>query len=248
MGASDPRIVFRHVLPNIVSPLIVQASLSIAFAILAEASLSFLGLGVQPPTPTWGFDINQARAYISNGYWWMSFAPGVVILITVLSFNFLGDSVRDLLDPRLRDRSFAGDRRYNRHAKGAIGGPFSLSLECGTVVASTTHGSCDWIARVEQRHRPTARNARYVVLVAATIAVAGRGWDGHGFLRPEYRQSVYLPSRILTPVVPSRSTTGDDRSTIDSRNCHATDDAGAECNPCRVGIRQRYHPLATRPG
>ncbi len=104
LGASDLRIVFRHLLPNIVSPLIVQASLSVAFAILAEASLSFLGLGVQPPTPTWGFDINQARAYLSNGYWWMSLAPGLAILITVLSFNFLGDSVRDMLDPRLRDR------------------------------------------------------------------------------------------------------------------------------------------------
>ena len=104
LGASDLRIVSRHLLPNIVSPLIVQASLSVAFAILAEASLSFLGLGVQPPTPTWGFDINQARAYLSNGYWWMSLAPGLAILITVLSFNFLGDSVRDMLDPRLRDR------------------------------------------------------------------------------------------------------------------------------------------------
>jgi peptide/nickel transport system permease protein len=104
LGMSDLRIVFRHLLPNIVNPLIVQASLSVAFAILAEASLSFLGLGVQPPTPTWGSDINHARAYLSNGYWWMSVAPGVAILITVLAFNFLGDSVRDMLDPRLRER------------------------------------------------------------------------------------------------------------------------------------------------
>jgi peptide/nickel transport system permease protein len=104
MGASDRRLVFRHLLPNILNPLIVQASLSVAFAILAEAALSFLGLGVQPPTPTWGSDINHARAYLSNGYWWMSFAPGIAILITVLAFNFLGDSIRDLLDPRLRER------------------------------------------------------------------------------------------------------------------------------------------------
>ncbi|MCA1723870.1 MAG: ABC transporter permease, partial [Thermomicrobia bacterium] len=103
-GASQARVAFRHILPNILNPLIVQASLSIAFAILAEASLSFLGLGVQPPTPTWGADINHARAYLSNGFWWMSVGPGVAILLTVFSFNVLGDSIRDILDPRLRDR------------------------------------------------------------------------------------------------------------------------------------------------
>ncbi len=103
-GASQARVAFRHILPNILNPLIVQASLSVAFAILAEASLSFLGLGVQPPTPTWGADINHARAYLSNGFWWMSVGPGVAILLTVFSFNMLGDSIRDILDPRLRDR------------------------------------------------------------------------------------------------------------------------------------------------
>lgn len=103
-GANEWRVAVRHILPNILNPLIVQASLSIAFAILAEASLSFLGLGVQPPAPTWGSDINHARAYLSNGFWWMSMGPGIAILLTVLSFNFLGDSIRDLLDPRMRDR------------------------------------------------------------------------------------------------------------------------------------------------
>lgn len=104
LGASDARIIFRHLLPNLLNPLIVQASLSVAAAILAEAGLSFLGLGVQPPTPTWGSDINQARAYLTNGFWWMSFAPGVAIFLTVFSFNLLGDGIRDFLDPRLRDR------------------------------------------------------------------------------------------------------------------------------------------------
>jgi peptide/nickel transport system permease protein len=104
IGANEARVAFRHILPNILNPLIVQASLSIAFAILAEASLSFLGLGVQPPAPTWGSDINHARAYLSNGFWWMSVGPGVAILLTVLAFNFLGDSLRDLLDPRTRER------------------------------------------------------------------------------------------------------------------------------------------------
>jgi peptide/nickel transport system permease protein len=103
-GANEARVAFRHILPNILNPLIVQASLSVAFAILAEASLSFLGLGVQPPAPTWGSDINHARAYLSNGFWWMSVGPGVAILLTVLAFNFLGDSLRDLLDPRTRER------------------------------------------------------------------------------------------------------------------------------------------------
>jgi peptide/nickel transport system permease protein len=104
IGASEWRIATRHILLNIVNPLIVQASLSIAFAILAEASLSFLGLGAQPPTPSWGADINHARDYLGNGFWWMSIGPGVAILLTVFSFNLLGDSIRDLLDPRLRGR------------------------------------------------------------------------------------------------------------------------------------------------
>jgi peptide/nickel transport system permease protein len=104
IGASQTRIAFRHILPNILNPIIVQVSLGIAFAILAEAGLSFLGLGAQPPTPTWGSDINHARAYLSNGFWWMSIGPGLAILLTVFSFNLLGDSIRDLLDPRLRDR------------------------------------------------------------------------------------------------------------------------------------------------
>ena len=104
IGASEGRIAFRHLLPNILNPLIVQASLSIAFAILAEASLSFLGLGAQPPTPTWGADINHARDYLTNGFWWMSVGPGVAILLAVFSFNLLGDAIRDLLDPRLRNR------------------------------------------------------------------------------------------------------------------------------------------------
>ncbi len=104
IGAPESRVAFRHVLPNILNPLIVQASLSVAFAILAEAGLSFLGLGAQPPTPTWGSDINHARAYLSNGFWWMSVGPGVAILLTVFSFNLLGDAIRDILDPRLRNR------------------------------------------------------------------------------------------------------------------------------------------------
>lgn len=104
LGLRERRIVWRHILPNIINVLIVQISLSTALAILAEATLSFLGLGAQPPTPTWGFDINQARGYLSNNYWWMAVGPGAAIMLTIFAFNLLGDSIRDLLDPRLRKK------------------------------------------------------------------------------------------------------------------------------------------------
>ncbi|MBV8087748.1 MAG: ABC transporter permease [Chloroflexi bacterium] len=103
-GGRASSIIRRHVLPNIANPLIVQATLTIALAILAEATLSFLGLGVQPPTPSWGFDVNTARGYLTNNFWWMAVGPGCAILVTVTAFNFLGDAVRDALDPRLRER------------------------------------------------------------------------------------------------------------------------------------------------
>jgi peptide/nickel transport system permease protein len=105
IGASGWRIVLRHILPNISNSLVVQASLSTAFAILAEASLSFLGLGEQPPWPTWGQDINYSQRYLSNMMWWMSAGPGLAIFLAVLSFNFLGDALRDALDPHLRRRA-----------------------------------------------------------------------------------------------------------------------------------------------
>ena len=102
IGAAPLRIVLRHILPNISNPLVVQATLSIAFAILAEATLSFLGLGAQPPAPTWGADINYSQRYLSNLKWWMSVGPGLGIFLAVFAFNFLGDALRDALDPRLR--------------------------------------------------------------------------------------------------------------------------------------------------
>jgi peptide/nickel transport system permease protein len=105
VGASSRRIVLRHILPNISSPLIVQATLSTAFAILAEASLSFLGLGAQPPAPSWGQDINYSQRYLTNFMWWMSAGPGLGIFLAVFAFNFLGDALRDALDPQLRRRA-----------------------------------------------------------------------------------------------------------------------------------------------
>ena len=102
VGARPLRIVIRHIFPNVTNALVVQATLSIAFAILAEAALSFLGLGAQPPTPTWGGDVNYSQRWLSNLMWWMSFGPGFAIFIAVFAFNFLGDALRDALDPRLR--------------------------------------------------------------------------------------------------------------------------------------------------
>lgn len=102
VGATDFRIIFRHILPNVTAPLIVQSSLGIAFAILAEAGLSFLGLGVQPPTPSWGEMLNAGRGYLEIDPW-LIIGPGMAIFLCVLGFNFLGDGIRDVLDPRLRN-------------------------------------------------------------------------------------------------------------------------------------------------
>jgi peptide/nickel transport system permease protein len=102
IGSSPLRIVLRHIFPNILNALIVQATLSTAFAILAEAALSFLGLGPQPPDPSWGQDISYSQRYLANLKWWMSVSPGVAIFSAVFAFNFLGDALRDALDPRLR--------------------------------------------------------------------------------------------------------------------------------------------------
>ncbi|TMC11545.1 MAG: ABC transporter permease [Chloroflexi bacterium] len=102
MGASPLRIVFQHLVPNLLNPVLVQVSLSAGFAILAEATLSFLGLGAQVPTPDWGQMINSGARFLNNGFWWLPIFPGVAISIAVFSFNWLGDSLRDALDPRLR--------------------------------------------------------------------------------------------------------------------------------------------------
>lgn len=105
IGVTDWRIALVHLLPNIANTLIVQATLTTAFAILQEAVLSFLGLGAQPPQPSWGQDISYNRRYITNLMWWGSVAPGMMIFLAVFSFNFLGDALRDWLDPRFRRRA-----------------------------------------------------------------------------------------------------------------------------------------------
>ncbi|MCX6179614.1 MAG: ABC transporter permease [Chlorobiales bacterium] len=101
LGLSNMRIIFRHLAPNTLTPVIIAATLRIGSIILTEAGLSFLGLGVQPPTPSWGNIINEGRDSLLN-YWWISTFPGIAILTTVVCFNLIGDGVRDALDPRMR--------------------------------------------------------------------------------------------------------------------------------------------------
>ncbi|MGQ0571758.1 MAG: ABC transporter permease [Armatimonadota bacterium] len=101
MGGSETRIILRHLIPNALAPVIVAATLTVGNAILAESGLSFLGLGIQPPIPSWGNMLSRAQEYLLKASW-LAIFPGVFIFLTVLSFNFLGDGLRDALDPRLK--------------------------------------------------------------------------------------------------------------------------------------------------
>src|SRR6188508_2756018 len=101
IGASSPRVVLKHIFPNVLSPLTIQATVTMSQAILLEASLSFLGLGTQPPFPSWGTMLYEGREFLETAPWWSIF-PGLAIMVTVLAFNLLGDGIRDVLDPRSR--------------------------------------------------------------------------------------------------------------------------------------------------
>jgi peptide/nickel transport system permease protein len=101
LGASTPRILMRHILPNVISPIIVKVSLDIGFAVLTVASLGFVGIGVKPPTPEWGSLLSLARVYMLD-FWWMAMFPGLAIFLAVFAFNLLGDGLRDVLDPKAR--------------------------------------------------------------------------------------------------------------------------------------------------
>ncbi len=103
VGVSDQRIMFRHIIPNCLAPILVLLTLNIPDAIMAEAGLSFLGVGAQPPTPSWGLMINEAQQYLFSAPW-ASILPGVAILLTVLGFNFVGDGLRDAMDPYLKNK------------------------------------------------------------------------------------------------------------------------------------------------
>ena len=101
LGASDLRIIFQHILPNAMTSILVAATLGVAGAILTESALSFLGIGVQPPTPSWGNILTAGKDNIDIA-WWLSLYPGLAILVTVLGYNLLGEGIRDAMDPRLR--------------------------------------------------------------------------------------------------------------------------------------------------
>jgi peptide/nickel transport system permease protein len=101
IGASPARVLFRHVLPNIVSPVIVKMSLDMGFAILTVASLGFIGIGVRPPTPEWGTLLSVSRSYMPD-FWWTAVFPGLAMFVAIFGFNLLGDGLRDVLDPRAR--------------------------------------------------------------------------------------------------------------------------------------------------
>ncbi len=103
IGVGDARIMVRHILPNVVAPITVLATVATGWAIIIGASLSFLGLGVQAPTPEWGADLASGRQWIQLA-WWMTTFPGIAILIVILALNLVGDGVRDAVDPRLRNR------------------------------------------------------------------------------------------------------------------------------------------------
>jgi peptide/nickel transport system permease protein len=102
LGASDVRLILRHLLPNALAPVMVSATLGVAGAILTESALSFLGLGVQPPTPSWGNILTAGKDNIEIA-WWLSVFPGLAILITVMSYNLLGEGIREAIDPRLKE-------------------------------------------------------------------------------------------------------------------------------------------------
>jgi len=101
IGVPDLRIIFRHILPNALAPVFVSATFGVAGAILLESGLSFLGLGVQPPVPSWGNILTAGKDYITHACWWLTLSPGISIFLTVLGYNLLGDGLRDILDPRL---------------------------------------------------------------------------------------------------------------------------------------------------
>ena len=116
LGARGSRILFRHIAPNVIAPALVISSFQLAELIIVESSLGFLGLGVPPPTPSWGSMLSQGREYLGSAWWLVTF-PGLAIILAVLGANLFGDALRDALDPRLRTRGRLSRRRFRRTLK-----------------------------------------------------------------------------------------------------------------------------------
>ena len=112
-GADDFRIVFKHILPNCMAPVIVEASMGMAGAILSAAGLSFIGIGLQPPVPEWGAMLSEGRQFMLAGYWHLTIFPGLMIALIIFALNMMGDGLRDALDPKLRSASFS-KRKFRR--------------------------------------------------------------------------------------------------------------------------------------
>ena len=103
LGAGELAVVRRHIVPNLMTPVLVQATLDLGSAIMTVAGLSFLGVGVQPPTADWGAMVSEGRLFVQSGVWWLATFPGLMIFLSTLAFNLLGDSVQIVLDPRARN-------------------------------------------------------------------------------------------------------------------------------------------------
>ena len=184
MGVSTPRILFGHVLPNISGPVVVQTSISLAFAILSEAALSFLGLGVQPPEPSWGRMLYDAQGFLTTA-WWMGVFPGLAILVTVFAFNLLGDGVRDVLDPRqrtlLRNRGKAGRRPATHTPKTAT--PEAAQATSDTVAHDDDQGRTDPVFSVSQLvvgvgPREIVHGIDFAVAKGETLGIVGESGSG----------------------------------------------------------------------
>ena len=141
MGASTSFVLRKHLLVNAFPPLAVQVTVLLADAILIEASLSFLGIGVRPPTPTWGGILSAGRDYVFTGFWWFTVFPGMAIFLAVFSLNVLGDGLRDVIDPttRLRSSDELADLLQLNHEKGATIMKILISGVCGRVGTNLAH-------------------------------------------------------------------------------------------------------------
>jgi len=135
-GAGNTRLIFRHILPNCLAPIIVEATMGLAGGILSAAGLSFLGIGLQPPTPEWGAMLSDGRQWILPGYWHMTVFPGLFIALLVFSLNMMGDGLRDAFDPRLRGANFS-KRKFKKMQAERLVADAKLQIASATVASSS---------------------------------------------------------------------------------------------------------------